>query len=68
VSCNPEGVNGEHVIHTNRAPITVDITCSKCWRIWRYDVPVTLVLTQLLADEGWSLPDNEQICAECQRG
>ena len=60
----------EHVVFeggSSRAPITLDVTCSRCWLVYRYDVKVTTVVNQLLADEGWQLPDVRQICATCVR-
>lgn len=65
-------MSGEHLVWygrpPQRPPITLDITCSKCWYIWRYDASVTTVVAQLLADEGWSFPDEaQQLCPKCQQ-
>ena len=59
----------EHVVWEGAAsaPLILDVTCSKCFRIWRYHVTVVTVVAQLLADEGWSFPDEAaQVCAKCQ--
>lgn len=60
-------MNGERVIHTGGTPppITLNVTCSRCYRIYRYDCPLTAVVVQVLADEGWRFPGVQQICPQC---
>jgi hypothetical protein len=65
-------MTGERLVWEGRPPepppITLDVTCSRCWRIFRFDVLVTTVVAQLLADEGWSFPgEADQLCPKCQK-
>lgn len=61
-------MSSEHVVWEGaRAPITLDVTCSTCWRVWHYDVLLTTVVNQLLVDEGWTFPEDRQVCPHCQK-
>ena len=43
----------------------MDVTCTRCFRIYRYDCPLTAVVNQVLADEGWRFPGTALICPRC---
>ena len=57
----------EHTIHYGGAapPILLEVTCTRCWRVYRYDCPLTAVVNQVLADEGWRFPGVQQFCPRC---
>lgn len=57
----------EHIIYSGGVPpsIVLDATCTRCYRVYRYEAPLTGVINQLLTDEGWRFPGIQQICPGC---